>query len=266
MGKGSREPNELLERIGRLPPTRDPRPPGGPCETRATGRVPSGTHRDRPRGRGAGSSVLRRGARGPTRPDPNRRAALALPEVRTHVVGAHRHAGPRHPPCPDLFVRALRGMMGEAPRSCRKLARVLGVSRHTVWRWRMIVIHALPAERTDRLAGIVEADEAPRRESEPRGRGSGSDTRRTPSAIPDRLGCPGANTQSSPPSRRRRRAAGPTGTGSGSRRPTAADTVRLKAIADASQPAISAARLSIMAPDAGLGELWPGERREDRRG
>ena len=236
-----------------------------------------GCRRSETRGRRAGPA--RRAPRGGSHPGPIEIDLAAAGRARPCCGGAHevrrgqartgaqrwrcrrcgRHPGRGSPArrsaastVPCLFVRAQRGMMGEAPRSCRKLARVLGVSRHTVWRWRMIVIHALPAERTDRLAGIVEADEAPRRESEPRGRESGSDTRPTPSAIPDRLGCPGANTQSAPPSGCRRRAAGPAGTGSGSRRPTAAGTVRLKAIGDVSQPTISAALLPIMAPDAVL--------------
>ena len=49
--------------------------------------------------------------------------------------------------------------------SCRRRAEVLGVSRHSIWRWRMAIISALTSEPDNSLAGIVEADEAHQRES-----------------------------------------------------------------------------------------------------
>jgi hypothetical protein len=51
------------------------------------------------------------------------------------------------------------------PMSCRRAAGVLGVSRHSIWRWRMAIISALMPEPDGTLAGIVEADEAHQRES-----------------------------------------------------------------------------------------------------
>jgi len=67
---------------------------------------------------------------------------------------------------PDLMVALARDMI-EAPQpmSCRRGAKVLGASRHSIWRWRMAVISALGPERDGTLAGIVEADEAHQRES-----------------------------------------------------------------------------------------------------
>ena len=67
---------------------------------------------------------------------------------------------------PDLVVALARDMV-EAPQpmSCRRGAEVLGVSRHSIWRWRMAIIGALKPEPDDSLSGIVEADEAHQRES-----------------------------------------------------------------------------------------------------
>lgn len=161
MGRGSQELNELIELIGRLPPTqiaeaeralRDARHGAEATieiDLAAAGRTCpccGGTHKVR-------HGQTRTGAQRWRCRDCGRTWSGL---TGTPVRGIHR---------PDLFLRALRDMMGDTPRSCRKLASVLGISRHTVWRWRMIVIQALPAEQAHRLAGIVETDEAPQRES-----------------------------------------------------------------------------------------------------
>lgn len=67
---------------------------------------------------------------------------------------------------PDLVVALARDMI-EAPQpmSCRRGAEALGVSRDSIWRWRMKIIGALTPEPDNSLAGIVEADEAHQRES-----------------------------------------------------------------------------------------------------
>ena len=67
---------------------------------------------------------------------------------------------------PDLVAALARDMI-EAPQpmSCRRAAGVLGVSRHSIWRWRMAIISALTPGPDGTLAGIVEADEAHQRES-----------------------------------------------------------------------------------------------------
>ena len=67
---------------------------------------------------------------------------------------------------PDLFMVALRDMLGSpVPQSIRKLARRLGLSKHTVWRWRMLVFSVIGNGSTVRFSGIVEADETYQRES-----------------------------------------------------------------------------------------------------
>jgi len=72
------------------------------------------------------------------------------------IIGIHK---------PVLLLEAIRNMMGDAPLSCRKLGKSLGISRHTAWRWRMKVLAALPCGPTELLQGIVEADETFHRES-----------------------------------------------------------------------------------------------------
>ena len=54
-----------------------------------------------------------------------------------------------------------------APLSCRKAARLLGVTRTTVWRWRMVLLRALPAALTQPpvFTGLVEMDETYQKES-----------------------------------------------------------------------------------------------------
>lgn len=59
-----------------------------------------------------------------------------------------------------LIVALARDMiLALQPMSCRRPAEVLGVSRHSIWRWRMAIISALLPEADCTLAGIVEADE-----------------------------------------------------------------------------------------------------------
>ncbi|MEE4208445.1 MAG: HTH domain-containing protein, partial [Parvularcula sp.] len=57
---------------------------------------------------------------------------------RTGTPMAHVHQ-------PGLFVEAISNMLDQddEPMSCRKLGRRLGVSRDTIWRWRMVVIEQL---------------------------------------------------------------------------------------------------------------------------
>ena len=135
------------------------------------------------------------------------------------------------------------------PWSCRQAAKVLGVSRHTIHRWRHLIIGALPAEPDRRLAGIIEADEASQRESR---KGSREWVRheRDPGSHPR------------PPrqrwsyyERRRRFRVKPPGGWKRWQRPLLAATDRsahrlVEAIPDASTPAIAAALLPAMAPDA----------------
>ncbi|MEE4209994.1 MAG: hypothetical protein V2I43_12065 [Parvularcula sp.] len=66
---------------------------------------------------------------------------------------------------PDLVLEMLRDVLGGAPQSCRKLASALGVSHHTVWRWRMRVLTALAGPVGSVFAGVVEAHETFQRES-----------------------------------------------------------------------------------------------------
>ena len=247
MGKGCRELNELLELIGRLPPTqiaaaeralRDARHGAEATieiDLAAAGRACpccGGEHKVRHGQTRTGAQRWR-----------CRRCGRTWSGLTgTPVRGIHR---------PDLFVRALRDMMGDTPRSCRKLARVLGLSRHTVWRWRMIVIRALPAEQKNHLAGIVEADEAPQRESRKGSRewvryAADSKHHPRPPRMPWRGYTKLTAIVTTPP-----------GGWAHWNRKLLAATDRsghraFEAVADASQPAISAALLPIMAPDAVL--------------
>ncbi len=62
---------------------------------------------------------------------------------------------------PDLMAALVRDMMAAPqPLSCRRAGRALGLSRDTIWRWRMAIIGGLTPEPDGALAGIVEADEA----------------------------------------------------------------------------------------------------------
>ena len=53
----------------------------------------------------------------------------------------------------------------DTPLSCRKLGRRLGISRDTVWRWRMLVLDQIKAVAPSVLSGIVETDDTAQRES-----------------------------------------------------------------------------------------------------
>ncbi|WP_152610652.1 IS1595 family transposase [Ruegeria sp. ANG-R] len=67
---------------------------------------------------------------------------------------------------PDLFMIALQDMLGtSAPQSVRKLAHRLGLNKHTVWRWRMLVFSIIESGSIPSFSGIVEADETYQRES-----------------------------------------------------------------------------------------------------
>lgn len=67
---------------------------------------------------------------------------------------------------PDLFLVALYDMLSTAPpQSERKLARELGLNKHTVWRWRMLVLSIIAEKPTTVFSGILEADEVYQRES-----------------------------------------------------------------------------------------------------
>lgn len=72
------------------------------------------------------------------------------------MCGVHRH---------DLFFEAILDMFSDTPRSCRKLARRLGKTKDTIWRWRMIVLEAVGVASDDAFSGIVEIDETHQRES-----------------------------------------------------------------------------------------------------
>lgn len=49
----------------------------------------------------------------------------------TKICGMHRH---------DLFLEVIRNMLSDTPLSCRKLAARLGLTKGTIWRWRMIIL------------------------------------------------------------------------------------------------------------------------------
>lgn len=67
---------------------------------------------------------------------------------------------------PDLFLEVVKDMLDDrAPSSIRQLSRRLGRDKHTIWRWRMIILEALSGASSDSFAGIIEADETFQRES-----------------------------------------------------------------------------------------------------
>lgn len=58
----------------------------------------------------------------------------------------------------------------DTPLSCRKLAHRLGVSRDTIWRWRMIILTQIKAVTPAVLSGIIETGKTARmRAGEPQG-------------------------------------------------------------------------------------------------
>ncbi len=67
---------------------------------------------------------------------------------------------------PGLFIEVARNMLDpdDAPLTCQKLGRRLGVSRDTVWRWRMLVLDQLKTVTPDVLSGIIETDDTAQRE------------------------------------------------------------------------------------------------------
>lgn len=64
----------------------------------------------------------------------------------------------------ELFAASLN-MVGNEPKSCRRLAEQLGVHWMTVWRWRIKALKTLEEYGDEGLAGLVEADETFFRES-----------------------------------------------------------------------------------------------------
>lgn len=68
---------------------------------------------------------------------------------------------------PGLFIELMRNMLdpNETPLSCRKMARRLGLSKDTVWRWRMMILEHLTSLPPEVMTGIVETDETYQRES-----------------------------------------------------------------------------------------------------
>ena len=67
---------------------------------------------------------------------------------------------------PDLFLEVVNDMLAEhPPSSIRPLSRRLNRNKHTIWRWRMVVLEALSGVSSKTFAGIVEADETFQRES-----------------------------------------------------------------------------------------------------
>ena len=137
------------------------------------------------------------------------------------------------------------------PMSCRRGAKVLGASRHSIWRWRMAIIGALKPEPDATLAGIVEADEAHQRESR-KGSREWVMHRRDPvnHPVPPRLRWRAYW-------RRGGSAVAPPGGWRAWEKKLLAATDRaghrvFEAIADAGQSAISGALLPVMAPDAVL--------------
>ena len=66
---------------------------------------------------------------------------------------------------PGIMLDLVRDMMSDTPRSVRKLAQALKISRDTVWRWRMLVLEAIKEPSSGLLQGIVETDDTSHRES-----------------------------------------------------------------------------------------------------
>jgi transposase-like protein len=67
---------------------------------------------------------------------------------------------------PDLLLEVARDMLGnKSPSSIRELSRSLDLNKHTIWRWRMIILSALHGVSSETFKGIVEADETYQRES-----------------------------------------------------------------------------------------------------
>lgn len=72
----------------------------------------------------------------------------------------------RHIHRPDLFLEVIRDMLGiRALSSIRQLANRLGLDKHTIWRWRLIIMQGLSDSSDDQFSGIVEVDETYQKES-----------------------------------------------------------------------------------------------------
>tara|TARA_R110000787_G_scaffold153495_12_gene267377 strand:- start:2426 stop:3493 length:1068 start_codon:yes stop_codon:yes gene_type:complete len=72
----------------------------------------------------------------------------------------------RHIHRPDLFLEVIRDMLGtRTPSSIRQLASRLGLDKHTIWRWRLIIMQGLSGSSDSHFFGIVEVYETYQKES-----------------------------------------------------------------------------------------------------
>jgi transposase-like protein len=65
----------------------------------------------------------------------------------------------------DTMLAFIRNMLMPSPLSCREAAKEFGIDKMTAWRWRMKICTAIEGFGTERLSGVVEADETFQRES-----------------------------------------------------------------------------------------------------
>lgn len=134
---------QRLSPVSRCPRSPEPGPDRGrPVEDQGSLTEDGGNFgkrsTDKPRSR---VPLLRRRAPTEVGPHPDQGPALPLHWLQKTYSGRTGSAiGRLHRP--DLFMVALRDMLGTAtPQSVRKLARGLGLSKYTVWHWRMLVLH-----------------------------------------------------------------------------------------------------------------------------
>tara|TARA_R110000751_G_scaffold9609_3_gene35751 strand:- start:3769 stop:4362 length:594 start_codon:yes stop_codon:yes gene_type:complete len=65
----------------------------------------------------------------------------------------------------DQLLEVVEDMLSVRAPSCRKLGKKLGRRKDTIWRWGMLILSAISGASSERFDGIVEVDEAYRRES-----------------------------------------------------------------------------------------------------